>query len=42
MTRRIRDSIGKLVDLTHAPVTEYAEGVPMIDLAQLKSRRGQP
>ncbi len=42
MTRRIRDSIGKLVDLTHAPVTEYAEGVPMIDLAQLKSRRSQP
>ena len=31
-----------VVDLTHAPVTEYAEGVPMIDLAQLKSRRSQP
>ena len=42
MTRRIRDSINKLVDLTHAPVTEYVEGVAMIDLAKLKGRRSQP
>jgi signal transduction histidine kinase len=35
MSRRIRDSIEKLVTLTHAPVTDYVEGVPMIDLAKL-------
>lgn len=35
MSRRIRDSIEKLVTLTHAPVTDYVEGVSMIDLAQL-------
>ncbi|HEU5260663.1 MAG TPA: histidine kinase dimerization/phospho-acceptor domain-containing protein [Gemmatimonadales bacterium] len=38
MTRRIRDSIDKLVDLTHAPTTHYAAGVPMIDLSKLKDR----
>lgn len=42
MTRRIRDSINKLVDLTHAPVTEYVEGVKMIDIAQLASGPKQP
>ncbi len=42
MTRRIRDSISKLVDLTYAPVTQYVEGVPMIDLAKLESGRSQP
>jgi signal transduction histidine kinase len=35
MSRRIRNSIEKLVTLTHAPVTDYVEGVPMIDLAKL-------
>jgi signal transduction histidine kinase len=35
MSRRIRDSIENLVTLTHAPVTDYVEGVPMIDLAKL-------
>lgn len=35
MTRRIRDSIDRLVNLTHAPVTEYVEGVKMIDLSTL-------
>ncbi len=40
MTRRIRDSIDKLVNLTHAPVTEYVAGVPMIDLSQLKPGGG--
>jgi signal transduction histidine kinase len=36
MTRRIQTSMDKLVNLTHAPVTEYVEGVPMIDLAKLR------
>ena len=35
MTRRIRDSMDKLV-ISHAPVTEYTEGVKMIDLAKMK------
>lgn len=35
MTRRIRDSIDKLVNLTHIPLTEYVEGVQMIDLSKL-------
>lgn len=39
-TRRIRDSIDRLVNLTHPPaVTEYAEGVQMIDLAKLSGDR---
>jgi len=37
MTRRIQGSMDKLVNLTHAPVTDYVEGVRMIDLAKLKS-----
>ena len=36
MTRRIHDSMDKLVNLTHAPVTEYVEGVSMIDLGKLR------
>jgi signal transduction histidine kinase len=40
MSRRIRDSIAKLVTLTHAPVTDYVEGVSMIDLAKLGTRGG--
>ena len=38
MTRRIQQSMDKLVNVTHTPVTEYVEGVPMIDLSQLGSR----
>jgi signal transduction histidine kinase len=37
MTRRIRDSMDRLVNLTDAPVTEYAEGVKMIDLERLRN-----
>ncbi|MGH7548305.1 MAG: histidine kinase dimerization/phospho-acceptor domain-containing protein [Gemmatimonadales bacterium] len=36
MTRRIRDSIDKLVNLTKAPTTHYAAGVPMIDLSNVE------
>lgn len=38
MTRRIRDSIDKLVNLTNAPTTHYAAGVPMIDLSKVRDR----
>ena len=41
MTRRIRDSMDKLVHLSAAPTTEYAEGVPMIDLTKLKTGGGK-
>lgn len=40
MTRRIRDSIDKLVNLTNAPTTHYAAGVPMIDLSKLNVQGG--
>jgi signal transduction histidine kinase len=41
-TRRIRDSIDRLVTLTHPPaVTEYAEGVQMIDMARLSGERAR-
>jgi signal transduction histidine kinase len=36
MTRRIQGSIDNLVNLTHAPVTDYVEGVSMIDLSKLR------
>jgi len=36
MTRRIRDSMDKLVNVSHAPVTQYVEGVKMIDLERVK------
>ena len=36
MSRRIRDSIEKLVALSHAPSTDYVDGVKMIDLAKVK------
>lgn len=39
MTRRIGDSMDRLVNLTHAPVTQYVEGVAMIDLAKLRAAR---
>ncbi len=35
MTRRIQQSMDKLVNATHTPVTEYVEGVRMIDLSKL-------
>ncbi|PYO63249.1 MAG: hypothetical protein DMD28_02825 [Gemmatimonadetes bacterium] len=38
MTRRIRDSMDKLVNVSHAPVTEYVDGVKMIDLEKVKDR----
>ena len=37
MTRRIRDSMDRLVTLTEAPVTTYVEGVQMIDLSKLRA-----
>ena len=37
MARRIQHSIDTLVNVTHAPITEYVEGVSMIDLAKLTS-----
>ena len=37
MARRIQDSMDKLVNLTHAPVTDYVDGVQMIDLTKLGS-----
>ena len=37
MTRRIRDSVDRLSTITAAPVTDYVEGVSMIDLGKLKS-----
>ena len=36
MTLRIRDSIDRLVNVTHAPVTDYVTGVKMIDLERVK------
>ena len=37
MTRRIQQSMDKLVNVAHAPVTDYLEGVRMIDLSKLGS-----
>lgn len=36
MSRRIKESVERLSTLSHAPVTEYVEGVPMIDLAKVR------
>jgi signal transduction histidine kinase len=36
MARRVNDSMEKLATLSHAPVTDYAAGVKMIDLAKLR------
>ncbi len=41
MARRVHDSIDKLVNLTHAPVTPYAQGVTMIDLSKLRASSGE-
>lgn len=35
MARRVNDSMEKLATVTHAPVTDYAGGVKMIDMTQL-------
>ena len=42
MARRIQHSIDALVNATHAPVTEYVEGVPMIDLKKVTSAHQRP
>ena len=42
MARRIQHSIETLVTVTHAPVTEYVEGVPMIDLKKVTSAHQRP
>lgn len=36
--RRVSESMDRLATVSHAPVTEYAAGVQMIDLARVKSR----
>jgi signal transduction histidine kinase len=38
MARRIQDSLERLTRVTHAPTTDYVEGLKMIDLAKLKVR----
>lgn len=35
MARRVNDSMEKLATVTHAPVTDYAGGVKMIDITKL-------
>ena len=35
MARRVSDSMEKLATVTHAPVTDYAAGVKMIDITKL-------
>jgi len=42
MARRIQHSIEVLVNVTHAPVTSYVEGVTMIDLKQVTSGQQRP
>jgi signal transduction histidine kinase len=36
MARRVNDSMEKLATVSHTPVTDYAAGVKMIDLAKLQ------
>lgn len=38
LARRVSDSIERLATVSHAPVTDYAAGVKMIDLENLRSR----
>jgi signal transduction histidine kinase len=38
MARRIQDSLERLTRVTHAPTTEYVEGLKMIDLKMLRTR----
>ncbi len=42
MARRIQHSIDVLVNVTRAPVTDYVEGVSMIDLKQVTSAHQRP
>jgi len=37
MARRVSDSMERLTTVTHAPVTDYAPGVKMIDLSKIKN-----
>jgi signal transduction histidine kinase len=37
MARRVSDSMERLTNVTHAPVTDYAAGVKMIDLSKIRS-----
>lgn len=37
--RRVSESMDKLATISHAPTTEYVEGVQMIDLARVSPRR---
>ena len=41
MTHRVRDSIDILTRVSHAPVTDYAEGVKMIDLEKLREGKAE-
>ncbi len=38
MARRIQDSLERLTRVTHAPTTDYVEGLKMIDLTKLRVR----
>ena len=42
MTRRIQQSMDKLVNATHTPVTDYVEGMRMIDLSKLGAGDQRP
>lgn len=39
MARRVSESMDKLATLSHAPVTEYAAGVQMIDLDKVRKQK---
>ena len=42
MARRIQDSLERLTRVTHAPTTDYVEGLKMIDLKRLRTREPDP
>ena len=39
LAHRVRDSIETLTRVSHAPVTDYSDGVTMIDLAKLRAEK---
>jgi len=39
MARRVNESMDKLATVSHAPVTEYAAGVQMIDLEKARKQK---
>jgi len=39
LAHRVRDSIETLTRVSHAPVTDYSDGVKMIDLAKLRAEK---